>query len=121
MRIGWVFGLGVLLGARGDGTMQDALQVAPKVYKVVFENERVRVLGFVTQPGETWGLHSHPDSVVVSLSEYGVRNVIPGSPPTERHSKPGDVRWIPATAHTGTNIGSTEMRGLIIELKEPSR
>ena len=75
------------------------------------------VLGFSTEPGEKWALHSHPDSVVVSLSEYGVRNAIPGQLPTERRSKPGDVTWIAATAHTGENISTTEMRGLIIELK----
>jgi hypothetical protein len=64
-------------------------------------------------------LHAHPDSVAVSLSEYSVRNIIPGQAPTERHSKPGDVRWIQATSHIGENSGTTEMRGVIVELKEP--
>ncbi len=108
---------GVLCAATADNKM-DALQVAPNVYKVVFENERVRVLGFVTEPGQKWPVHSHPDSVAVSLSDYSVRNIIPGQPPTERHSKLGDVRWISATSHIGENTGATEMRGLIIELKE---
>ncbi len=97
----------------------DAVRVAPQVYKVVFENERVRVLSFVTEPGQTWPLHSHPDSVAVSISEYSVRNIIPGQAPTERHSRPGDVRWINATSHIGENSGTTEMRGVIVELKEP--
>ena len=109
---------GVLCATAADNKM-DALQVAPNVYKVVFENERVRVLGFVTEPGQKWPLHAHPDSVAVSLSDYSVRNIIPGQPPTERHSKLGDVRWISATSHIGENAGTTEMRGLIIELKEP--
>jgi beta-alanine degradation protein BauB len=97
----------------------DAIRVAPQVYKVVLENERVRVLSFVTEPGQTWPLHSHPDSVAISISEYSVRNIIPGQAPTERHSKPGDVRWISATSHIGQNSGTTEMRGVIVELKEP--
>ena len=42
-----------------------------------------------------------------------------GQPPAERHSKLGDVRWISATSHMGENPGTTEMRGLIVELKEP--
>ena len=100
---------------------KDALKIAPEVYKVVFENERVRVLSFVTEPGQKWPLHSHPDSVAVSLSDYSVRNVIPGKAPTERHSKLGDVRWIDATDHIGENSGPTQMRGLIIELKEPRK
>jgi hypothetical protein len=78
----------------------------------------VRILAFATRPGESWPLHGHPDSVVVSLTEYAVRNVIPGQAPTERHSKPGDVRWISATQHTGANTGTTEMRGVMSELKK---
>jgi len=97
----------------------DALLAAPSVYKLAFENERIRVLSFATEPGQKWSLHSHPDSVAISLSEYSVRNIIPGQAPTERHSKLGDLRWIPATAHMGENMGSTEMRGLIVELKDP--
>lgn len=42
---------GVLCAATADNKM-DALQVALNVYKVVFENDRVRVLGFVTEPGQ---------------------------------------------------------------------
>jgi hypothetical protein len=112
-------GLTSLLAAATPDASQDAVKVAPEVYKVVFENERVRVLKFVTQPGQKWALHAHPDSVAISLSEYDVRNIIPGKPPTDRHSKLGDVRWISATSHIGENSGSTEMQGLIVELKDP--
>ena len=109
---------GLLSAAPVDGK-KDALAVAPDVYKLAFENERVRVLSFVTQPGQKWALHAHPDSLAVSLSEYSLRNIVPGQAPTERHSKLGDVRWVPATAHMGENMGTTEMRGLMVELKDP--
>jgi hypothetical protein len=109
---------GVLCAAAVDNK-KDALMVAPDVYRVAFENDRIRVLSFVTQPGQKWALHSHPDSLAVALSEYSVRNLAPGQAPTERHSRLGDVRWIPAAAHTGENMGTTEMRGLIVELKDP--
>ncbi len=46
---------------------QDPVQVAPNNYKVVFENERVRVLSFHARPGEKWPLHVHPDAVTISL------------------------------------------------------
>jgi hypothetical protein len=115
-----LLGVSGLLSAAAVATKPDALVIAPSVYKLAFENERIRVLSFVTEPGQKWPLHSHPDSLAVSLSEYSVRNIIPGQTPTERHSKPGDIRWIPATAHMGENTGSTEMRGLIVELKDPA-
>src|SRR5450432_3821694 len=107
-----------LLYAAPVNDKKDALLVAPDVYRLAFENERIRVLSFITQPGQKWALHSHPDSLVVALSEYSVRNLTPGQASAERHSKLGDVRWIPASAHTGENIGTTEMRGLIVELKD---
>jgi hypothetical protein len=97
----------------------DALLAAPDVYKLAFENDRVRVLSYRAAPGQRWAVHSHPDSVAVPLSEYSVRDIVPGQGTSERHSKPGDVRWLPATTHAGENMGSTEMRGLIIELKDP--
>jgi hypothetical protein len=113
-----LLGVSGFLSAATVDTKSDALLVAPNVYKLAFENERVRVLSFVTEPGQKWPLHSHPDSVAISLSEYSVRNIIPGQALTERHSKLGDLRWIPATAHMGENTGTTEMRGLIVELKD---
>jgi hypothetical protein len=114
-----VLGMSGLLSAATVGNKPDALLIVPNVYKLAFENERVRVLSFVTEPGQKWPEHSHPDSLAVSLSEYSVRNRVPGQAAAERHSKPGDVRWIPATLHSGENMGSTEMRGLIVELKDP--
>jgi hypothetical protein len=114
-----LLGVSSFLSAATVDTKSDALLIAPKLYKLAFENERIRVLGFVTEPGQKWPLHSHPDSIAISLSEYSVRNIIPGQAPTERHSKLGDLRWIPATAHMGENTGTTEMRGLIVELKDP--
>jgi hypothetical protein len=53
----------VLLGVSGflsaaTADKSDALLIAPNVYKLAFENERVRVLSFVTEPGQKWPLHS---------------------------------------------------------------
>jgi len=97
----------------------DPIEVAPNNYKVVFENERVRVLSFHAGPGEQWALHSHPDSVVISLNEYQVRNAVPAAQPTVRAAKRGDVAWIPARSHTGENVGGTEMDCILVELKKP--
>ena len=54
----------------------------------------------------------------IALAEYDIRNVVPGNAPTELRRKTGDVRWIPATSHTGENIGSTEARSVVVELKK---
>ncbi|MDP9104937.1 MAG: cytoplasmic protein [Candidatus Eremiobacteraeota bacterium] len=96
----------------------DPIRVAPHNYSVVFENEQVRVLSFHGRPNDKWGLHAHPDAVVVSLSEYTVRNAVAGAEPTVRQAKAGDVTWSSARTHTGENIGSTDMNCILVELKE---
>jgi hypothetical protein len=46
----------------------DPVRVAPHIYELAFENERVRVLKKIIRNGETPPLHSHPDRVVVYLN-----------------------------------------------------
>ena len=41
----------------------DAVQIAPPVYKVVLENEHVRVLDTRTGPGDSSEMHSHHNTV----------------------------------------------------------
>lgn len=42
----------------------DPVVANPKLYRVVFENERVRVLEYRDEPGDRTVPHSHPDSVM---------------------------------------------------------
>ena len=40
------------------------------LYRVVFENDRVRVLEYLDGPGDRTTPHAHPDSVMVTLSSF---------------------------------------------------
>ena len=42
-------------------TNLDAVKVAPESYKVLLENDRVRVLEYRIKPGYKNAMHSHPD------------------------------------------------------------
>ena len=44
-----------------------AASVAPHVYKVLFENDRVRLLEVDLAPGVASDLHSHPDYLVYAI------------------------------------------------------
>ena len=46
---------------------EDPLAVAPKMYKRLFENERVRVMEVTFEPGDKIAKHSHPDHFVTVL------------------------------------------------------
>ena len=51
----------------------DPTESNPDLYKVLFENERVRVLEYRDVPGNRTTPHSHPDSVMVTLSDFDRR------------------------------------------------
>src|SRR2546430_1358333 len=42
----------------------------PDLYKLVFENDRVRVLEYRDRPGDRTTPHGHPDSVMITLSAF---------------------------------------------------
>ena len=90
----------------------------PGLYKVIFENERVRVLEYRDQPGDRTHLHRHPDSVMVTLSAFR-RRVTAGDRSADVDLRAGEARWIGAQEHAGHNIGDSASHGIFIELKEP--
>ncbi len=91
----------------------------PDLYKVVFENERVRVLEYLDQPGDSTTPHSHPDSVMITLSNFD-RRLSSGDQQREVSLKAGLATWLPAQSHMGENIGSTPTHTMFVELKEPA-
>lgn len=100
--------------------MADPIAVNPQHYRVVFENERVRVLEYSDGPGDSTGTHSHPDSVMVTLSSFA-RRLRSGEREADVELQAGQARWLDAQEHSGTNTGSTPTHCLFIELKEPRR
>jgi hypothetical protein len=90
----------------------------PELYKVIFENERVRVLEYKDLPGDKTRPHQHPDSVMYTLSSFQ-RRISAGGREVNVDLAAGQVRWLDAQEHTGQNTGSTDTRTIFIELKEP--
>lgn len=89
----------------------------PDHYKVIFENERVRVLEYNDVPGDRTTPHQHPDSVMYTLSSFR-RRLVSGDDQREVELAAGTVGWLPAQEHHGENIGATPTRVLFVELKE---
>jgi beta-alanine degradation protein BauB len=48
----------------------DPTQTDPDKYKGHLENDRVRVLEYRDKPGDRMSPHSHPDSVMYTLSSF---------------------------------------------------
>jgi quercetin dioxygenase-like cupin family protein len=96
-----------------DPTVSD-----PTLYKVIFENERVRVLQYRDEPGDHTHVHRHPDSVMVTLSAFR-RRITAGDRSAEVELNSGEARWLGAQEHAGENIGDGVSHCVFIELKEP--
>ena len=95
----------------------DPLEVAPELYKLKFENERVRVMEVTFQPGDKIATHSHPDHLNYIVSGGKLRLSYEDGTSKEIAAETGQVIWIPAETHAGENIGDTEVRILVVELK----
>ncbi len=89
----------------------------PGLYRVVFENDRVRVLEYRDVPGDRTHPHGHPDSVMVTLSGFR-RRVGAGGRHVDVDLSAGEVRWVGAQEHEGENTGHTPTHAVFVELKE---
>ena len=94
----------------------DPCETDPDKYRVVFENERVRVLEYRDGPGDSTSLHAHPDSVMYTLSSFQ-RRLFVGDMTRDVELEAGLATWLPAQQHRGENIGSTDTHVLFVELK----
>jgi beta-alanine degradation protein BauB len=83
----------------------DAVKVAPHVYKVLFENERVRVLEVSMQPGDRSELHSHPDYFVYFLSSGKAKFTTPSGEAAELEWPANTSMWREAEEHSTENVG----------------
>ena len=97
----------------------DPVTTNPDHYKVVFENERVRVLEYTDQPGDQTTPHEHPDSVMYTLTSFR-RRLTSGGEQREVQIESGTTGWLPAQQHSGHNIGDTPTHVIFVELKESS-
>ena len=111
----------------------DAVAAAPDNHRVVFENEKVRVLEVTIKPGEKEPFHEHPLSSVM--------NIIRGAPLriTQATLQDGNIvtgktievgkdnfqpppLWMPPQGlHSAENIGTVVFLAYRIELKEEGR
>ena len=97
---------------------RDPAVTNPELYRVVMENDRVRVLEYHDLPGQGTRVHQHPDSVMVTLASFR-RRISAGGRQVEVDLQAGRARWLDAQEHAGENIGETESHAIFVELKEP--
>ena len=116
-----LLGLLPLLALAECAEAQDAAKVQPQSYRVALENDKLRVLDFNSRPGMGVcgnGMHSHPAHLTVVVTGGSVRIKTPDGKTVEQRDIPGGtVFWSEAETHNVENISGSNLRSLIIEIK----
>ena len=109
------------VGGKLIPSVLDPVRVAPKNFRVEFENEQVKVLRFYEDPYATVPMHEHPERVVVSLRDGHLKRMLPDGNSVEIRHKAKDVSWRPPIKHAGENLSEEPYEEISIELKGQPR
>lgn len=99
---------------------QDPVQLDAKHYKVVAENNEVRVLRIKAGPGEKSVMHFHPESVVVLITDLKGDFIMEDGKTMTIDAKAGDVMLSPAGKHL-PQIKNKTAEVIQIELKSNAK
>lgn len=99
----------------------DPVTATPGVYRVLHENDQVRVLEVTYQPGQRENWHGHPRYVVyvVDPGDGKIRTENDQGEIHEYDLKAGEHFLLdPVEKHRGMNPGTVPIRVIAIELKQ---
>jgi mannose-6-phosphate isomerase-like protein (cupin superfamily) len=96
---------------------QDPVKVAPGSYKLVAENQRVRVLHATLAPGSKVPMHEHPAHVGVVLTGGTIAMTTPDGKTTNIEAKAEEALLMPAGGHAMANPGKAPIEVVVIEMK----
>ena len=108
------------VAAPATGRAEDPLKLYPENYRVLLENDRVRVLDFRLARGATERMHTHPAHLAVFLEDFTIRFTLPDGSHALREGHPHQISWSDGATHASENIGPSDVHGILVELKEPA-
>ena len=106
-------------GVAEEAIAQSATVANPRSYRVVLENERVRVIEYKSRPGLGVcgeGVHSHPAHLAIALTPAKVK-VTQNGKTTYGDVPAGEVMYFEAEVHQAENVGGAGTRFFLIEMK----
>ncbi|MFZ0064048.1 MAG: hypothetical protein WAL47_18600 [Pyrinomonadaceae bacterium] len=105
----------------GKTTRQDPVKQSPQYYKVLLENDQVRVMEYRLKPGEKEPMHTHSSGVVYSFGAAKMRTTYPDGRTQESSGGAGEAHWRNPVTHALENIGTTEAHALAVDVKTPCK
>ncbi|MDA8090067.1 MAG: hypothetical protein M0Z61_07580 [Nitrospiraceae bacterium] len=98
--------------------IEEALTAAPNNYKLLFENDRVRMLDLSIDPGDRTAMHSLRDHLVYIVTDCTANFISPEGESEQCGLTGGQAKLFPATSHEIVNNGKKAMELLIMEFKD---
>lgn len=96
----------------------DVLTASPDKYKLVLENDHVRVIEYTLKPGEKDNPHTHPPKTSYVISGGTFRVYPENEEPFDYVEVQGVTEWSDRTSkHYVENIGNTTITILLTEVK----
>jgi quercetin dioxygenase-like cupin family protein len=95
----------------------DPLVAASNVYKLLMENDKVRVLKVVSKPGDVAKMHYHPDHVVYAV-KGGKVALTSGGKTQDIELKADSAMFLDAQSHEMKNVGNATVELIVTELKK---
>lgn len=99
----------------------DAVKVAPGLYTVAKDSMGIRVLNVLYKPGDSSGMHSHPDNVLYVID--GGKGELTGKDGSKQVAdfKAGMTMIRGAESHSVKNIGTTTLKAILVEVNRPNQ
>ena len=104
-----------------ETTAQDPVKQSPQYYKVLLENDQVRVVEYRLKPGEKEPMHTHTPGVLYIFGDAKMRTTYPDGRTEESAGGAGEAHWRNPVTHALENIGTTEAHALAIDIKKPCK
>ena len=96
----------------------DAVASSPDKFKILLNNEHVRVVEYSLLPGERDDWHSHPPKVSYVVAGGKLRITTENGESFLAHEQSGTATWMGSLgSHFAENIGTTPVRILLVEVK----
>lgn len=97
---------------------KDPLVLSPSIYKLLLENDKVRVLDVRLKPGEKSPEHFHPAMLIYAIEDGKVKFTFPDGRSEVVDLEAGDTIYSEAITHAAENVGTKDIRALNIEFKK---
>jgi len=112
-----------LLAVTSLARAQDKPVTPPDSYRVVMENERVRMIEVHVKPHSKVNVESPPnrERFLYMLSDGALILAPPGKTPYEFALQAGETAVFPAVSPTVENDTDSAVRALMVEVKQPMR